>query len=256
MLAKLTCKSGQLSGNVYFVKDETVIGSNPGSAIYLRSGVISSKHARIFYDKRKRCYVVEDLKSFNGTRLDGENIHGKKRLRTYHVIVLANTFEFVFQVVPDEEEVIVEPPPKAEPAPEEDRLARTIVVQVEKPAPPPPPPSVATRSDLYLEFKTVKTGKQVIRLKSGGNTVGRSANSDVVIDNPSISRHHAVITIDGSSIRVSDEGSRNGTFVDDRRITEEYPLTPQSELRFGLVNAMLIVEPTAPEENSIPDDEE
>ncbi len=239
MLAKLTCKSGPLADSVYYIRDEAVIGSDPGSTIHLRSGIVSASHARLFLDTKKNCYVVEDLNSFNGTKVDGEDIRGKKRLKTYHILLLANTFEFVFQLAPDEEETTGTPQPP-EPLPEEEKMARTILIQpAQPPAPPPASPAVAPE-EIYLEFKTTKGGQQSILLKQGSNTVGRSATSDIVIDNPSISRHHAVVKLDGGSLTVRDAGSRNGTFVDERRTTDEIVVTTENELKFGLVSAALV----------------
>jgi pSer/pThr/pTyr-binding forkhead associated (FHA) protein len=245
MIAKLTCKTGPLAGSTFFVRDEAVIGSTPDCTIYLRSGIISSRHARIFLDTKKGVWFLEDLKSFNGTRLDGENISGKKRLKTYHVIVLANMFEFIFQLAPQEELEEKEKPEPGKPpepaAPEvsdDDRMARTILLDPIQAAVPPresPPPAPAM--EVYLKFKTVKGGEQSVLLKQGDNTIGRSTTSDILIDNPSISRHHAVLILQGDSLRLRDAGSRNGTFLDERRVTAEMPVTTESVLTFGLVKA-------------------
>ena len=44
--------------------------------------------------------------------------------------------------------------------------------------------------------------------------VGRHAECDLVCDDPRMSRHHAELRFDGEAWRVSDLGSRNGTFLD------------------------------------------
>lgn len=238
MLAKLTCKSGPLADSVYYVRDEAVIGSDPGSTIHLRSGIVSASHAKLFLDTKKNCFVVEDLNSFNGTRVDGEEIRGKRRLKTYHILVFANTFEFVFQVAPDEEEE-AEAPQTPESLPEEEMMARTILINTAQPLEPPAPVAEVSE-EFYLEFKTTKGGQQSILLKQGSNTVGRSATSDIVIDNPSISRHHAVVKMEGPSLTVRDAGSRNGTFVDERRTTDDITITAENELKFGLVSAAVV----------------
>ena len=245
MIAKLTSKTGPLAGSTFFVRDEAVIGSTPDCAIYLRSGIISSRHARVYLDAKKGVWFLEDLKSFNGTRLDGENISGKKRLKTYHVIVLANMFEFIFQLARQEELQEQEPREEEEPAsiaePEvadDERMARTILLDPIQSSVPPPvaTPPVAAK-EFYLQFKTVKGGEQSVLLKQGENSVGRSTASDIIIDNPSISRHHAVLTLKGASLTLRDSGSRNGTYLEERRLTGEAPVTTESMLKFGLVKA-------------------
>jgi pSer/pThr/pTyr-binding forkhead associated (FHA) protein len=57
----------------------------------------------------------------------------------------------------------------------------------------------------------------------GGMSVGRSESNDVVIENPSVSRFHAVIHHDSRTQqwKVTDAGSRNGTHVDGVRIQRE-----------------------------------
>jgi pSer/pThr/pTyr-binding forkhead associated (FHA) protein len=50
-------------------------------------------------------------------------------------------------------------------------------------------------------------------------TVGRLPDNAVVIDNPSVSGHHACLSLEGSSFILEDLDSTNGTFVNERRIT-------------------------------------
>jgi pSer/pThr/pTyr-binding forkhead associated (FHA) protein len=237
MHAKLTCKTGPLAGSVYYVDQEAVIGSGNDCAIQIKSGIVSTHHTRLTYDAKKDGYILEDLKSFNGTRLDGEDLHGKKRLKSYHIIVLANSFEFVFQLVPKDEVA----PSSAAPAPalsDDDKMARTILLNVE--AEPILKAAAVEAGPLFLQFTVTRGGKQTRRLKQGENTLGRSTSSDIVIDHPSISRHHAVLTLAGDTVRVRDAGSRNGTFVDERQLTEETVVAPEQGLRFGLVDATLV----------------
>lgn len=49
-------------------------------------------------------------------------------------------------------------------------------------------------------------------------TVGRSADRDVALADPSVSRSHAIIEIDERGLAVHDLGSTNGTFVNDERV--------------------------------------
>jgi len=71
-------------------------------------------------------------------------------------------------------------------------------------------------------------------------TVGRGTNADVVIDEPSLSRLHARLTLDRSGgLRVEDLGSLNGVTVNGARQSSA-SLQPGSVVRFGLVEYRVI----------------
>ena len=55
-------------------------------------------------------------------------------------------------------------------------------------------------------------------LAEGDNLVGRDPDACVFIDDPSVSRRHALIRIGPHQALIEDLRSRNGTFVDGRRI--------------------------------------
>lgn len=56
-------------------------------------------------------------------------------------------------------------------------------------------------------------------LTQNATIIGRSSKVDIVIDEESISRNHAVIETEGDGIIVRDPGSTNGTYVNDQTIT-------------------------------------
>jgi DNA-binding winged helix-turn-helix (wHTH) protein len=74
-----------------------------------------------------------------------------------------------------------------------------------------------------------------IALRSGENIVGRAGPGVVVFDSPTISRHHARITIAGDRAVVEDLGSKNGTWVGPLPVTEPTAVRDGHELRFGSV---------------------
>ncbi|MDE6349792.1 MAG: FHA domain-containing protein [Treponemataceae bacterium] len=49
-------------------------------------------------------------------------------------------------------------------------------------------------------------------------TIGRSSDCDIVIDNKLVSRQHAIIQKIRDAYFLRDDGSTNGTFLNDRRI--------------------------------------
>lgn len=57
--------------------------------------------------------------------------------------------------------------------------------------------------------------------------------SDIVLDNPVVSRLHAVIERAGQGHVLRDLGAMNGTYVDGRRVTALHPLAPGAVIQIG-----------------------
>jgi hypothetical protein len=70
-------------------------------------------------------------------------------------------------------------------------------------------------------------------LPRGPAVVGRSTRADLTLGDDSVSGRHAVLTWDGSLLRVSDLGSTNGTTVNGTRIVDWVDLRDGDEIRFG-----------------------
>jgi pSer/pThr/pTyr-binding forkhead associated (FHA) protein len=312
MYARLNSKTAALAGKSYEIVSEAVIGHGPECNLLIKSGVLSAKHARIFFDQKKGSYYLEDFKSHNGTLLDGKPVQGKVKLEKKHVIMFANTFTFIFVLesgqandplppppkdLPPEPEI--PPPPRRRPAESggaapvsaeaaEPQAARPAaahddafglgepqakprpaeienVVEVPPVRPPepvqekPPVPAPQARdaaptmlideaqlADLLslprfvLEFKNVRGEKSSIDLKEGENTVGRLSTGDVAVDDASISRNHAIITVRAGKVALRDLGSKNGTYVGDKRIAADTEVAPDTPIRFGLVKATIL----------------
>ncbi len=59
---------------------------------------------------------------------------------------------------------------------------------------------------------------RAVPLKVGTITIGRVKNNDIVLDDPAVSRVHAHIKFDGTSCRVIDQNSSNGTYMANNRL--------------------------------------
>lgn len=68
-------------------------------------------------------------------------------------------------------------------------------------------------------------------------TIGRSPDSDIVIDHASISGTHAVFDLVDGRYTLSDLGSTNGTFVEGAAIGTDAPLATGMKIVFGTVEA-------------------
>lgn len=71
--------------------------------------------------------------------------------------------------------------------------------------------------------------------------VGRGADNDVVLDHPTVSRHHAVIERANGQFFITDLGSRNATRVNGRTVRERRPLATGDKIRFGQVRVTFVV---------------
>ena len=57
-------------------------------------------------------------------------------------------------------------------------------------------------------------------LKPGNTTVGRHPESDIFLNDVTVSRHHCRFKIDDDTLAVEDSGSTNGTYVNEERVDE------------------------------------
>jgi DNA-binding winged helix-turn-helix (wHTH) protein len=91
-------------------------------------------------------------------------------------------------------------------------------------------------------MSTLRIGQRRVILGQGESTVGRDADCDVVINDSSVSRHHAKIVVSGRKAVVRDLDSKNGTRVGGVRITGETMLESGEVVTFGSIDAEFVVE--------------
>jgi DNA-binding winged helix-turn-helix (wHTH) protein len=72
-------------------------------------------------------------------------------------------------------------------------------------------------------------------LGEGEHVLGRDPDLEFFLDSPGISRRHAVIRIAGDDATVEDLGSKNGTFLADRRLDSRTRLVDGDLIRVGSV---------------------
>ena len=80
---------------------------------------------------------------------------------------------------------------------------------------------------------------RAIPLTARAIVLGRSREADVQVDDSALSGRHAELSYDGRAWRVRDLGSRNGTFLDERRIDEVGFSEPQVVV-FGYTIALAV----------------
>lgn len=73
----------------------------------------------------------------------------------------------------------------------------------------------------------------VIELTEGSHRIGRSITADIQLEDPMVSRKHAVIERAGNAVRVLDDRSLNGVFVNRERVDQAQPLADGDEVTIG-----------------------
>ncbi|MBB1243921.1 FHA domain-containing protein [Streptomyces durbertensis] len=111
-------------------------------------------------------------------------------------------------------------------------LVDGAVISLHGPADEPASP---TPGGLRLEAVAGPDSGGVYLLHAGRVRIGRSAEADVVLDDPDVSRLHCVVSVaaDGG-VSVADLGSTNGTTIEGAPVGERLvPLPPGAALRVG-----------------------
>lgn len=85
----------------------------------------------------------------------------------------------------------------------------------------------------YLACSEDDEGVRVFPIEQGWTRIGRSANADIRLDDPSVSRRHALIVSElPNALRVLDDRSLNGVFLNGELI-EWGRLSDGDELAIG-----------------------
>jgi len=90
----------------------------------------------------------------------------------------------------------------------------------------------------HLEVWT-SAGRALLPIGSSRCTVGSSTESDLVVDDPSVSRTHLLLEQLGGAWFVEDLGSRNGTYLKGQRIMGRRVVRPGDEIRLGVARVVL-----------------
>ncbi|MBZ0201612.1 MAG: trypsin-like peptidase domain-containing protein [Ignavibacteria bacterium] len=78
------------------------------------------------------------------------------------------------------------------------------------------------------------------KLSEKGLLAGREAGCDIIISGPNVSRHHFQVIYDGTSYIAVDLNSKNGTYINDRKITRKI-LQDRDRIKAGEKTLIFIV---------------
>jgi DNA-binding winged helix-turn-helix (wHTH) protein len=87
---------------------------------------------------------------------------------------------------------------------------------------------------------SILLGDEEIPLRSGENGIGRDPRDTIVIHSPDVSRHHARLTVAGTTVTLEDLGSKNGTFLGTRAVTQPMEIAPGDEILIGTIRLRLV----------------
>ena len=75
-------------------------------------------------------------------------------------------------------------------------------------------------------------------LTNGIHKIGRLANKEIILDDITVSRNHAFISVDDKTVIISDENSTNGIFVNGE-LTDESVLMSGYRIQIGKFNLII-----------------
>ncbi|HWB69656.1 MAG TPA: FHA domain-containing protein [Solirubrobacterales bacterium] len=91
-----------------------------------------------------------------------------------------------------------------------------------------------TQPGRFLVYREEEGGEtEIFELEPGWTRIGRSASADLRLDDPSVSRRHALLVVEpGKRVRVLDDRSLNGVFLNGDMV-EWARLSDGDELAIG-----------------------
>lgn len=125
--------------------------------------------------------------------------------------------------------------PAAPPPPAAEALVdKTLTTGMPAPPPPPPQPAPAPTFKGPVPEVALYAGERQLAtysLTGGELTIGRTAGNSILLENPGVSRRHAVIRAEGDRVLIEDLGSANGSFVNGQKVEAPLELKDGDEIQ-------------------------
>ncbi len=99
-------------------------------------------------------------------------------------------------------------------------------------------PSMEQGTGLFVIMRGPLSGSRFM-LDKDVTTIGRHPDADLLLDDVTVSRHHAEVRRGDSGLVLVDLGSLNGTYVGDHRI-EEHPLVMGEQVQVGRFKLLFV----------------
>lgn len=203
---------GKKEEKVFALGPFATIGRLPQNEIHLNSTGISREHAKIILDDDQ--YYVIDLESGNGTWLNGHLVkpNEKNLLRNNDQIRIDNFHLRFWETDELFEKSLKEEEENTDADIVEVKLLKKVLNALDQ----------ETLPSLEVLNGSAQGKRIFIKEEMDEMTIGRDPNCDFEINEFVISREHATLTKKWGGIAILDLESKNGTFINNRRITEEF----------------------------------
>jgi len=228
---------------------DAVVGRDPSSTIPLQgegSAVVSSRHARILLDEGN--WWVEDLSSRNGTFHNGRRLvsGGRQRVSAGDDISFGATgpkLRIEEAAGTGLASTVAEPRSGRIPTVSERPVA--LPPQLQQIAPVPTAPEGQTATSKNVVRLAIKTGdgKRMVG-QDIEVVIGRSRECTIRLEGDmslAVSRRHARIFYSGWKVCIEDLGSRNGTWLNRKRVERATIIERDDVIEFGAGGPMLTV---------------
>jgi ABC-type multidrug transport system ATPase subunit/predicted component of type VI protein secretion system len=218
-------EEGPSAGEEFGFSDRVItIGREESAEINFRvqSPTISRRHARI--TRVGDGWQVEDLKSSNGTFLNGQKIGQSPRLiSSGDHLQLGGTIQFIIHFVERSEALERSKP-----------IAATVMAEeIDYPTATAPPQLIVT---------VAGTDPSTYELTKSNITLGRSPENDIVIGSKIVSRHHARLEAAFGGFKlVVDERASNPVLFEGKPLDRAQQLNHGDVLRIGSLDPGLMV---------------
>jgi ABC-type multidrug transport system ATPase subunit len=249
-------RAGQSNPEREFTSEVIKIGRDPieSHLVFDQSEwpMVSRRHAE-FRLRDGRCLIADTSSKF-GTFVDGQRVEEPREVRVGTRVQFGAAGPAV-RVVAIEQTPVARPVPSGAFARETERDAPAVSTAVRdrehasQPPPQPPPHRESRQSEKALPFVpasldlTEREGGATRRLPLDKDVIriGREPDLDVVIDAAAavVSRSHAELRKLGGQWVVVDQGSFNGTLINDYRITQPTPVFDGDRIQLGIGGPLL-----------------
>jgi type III secretion system YscD/HrpQ family protein len=225
MAGYLIGEEGPLAGLVLRFEEgqEWVLGRDPDEvSVVLEDPMVSRKH--VICRLTPEGFILENLSAVNPATQNGKIITEPVLMQEGDIVQIGNTFFRFSERAPQAEE--------PEPTLLEDSADLSTL-------------SIASPPDARWMIKVItgpNSGAEFFMHKGKTYVIGKDAAlCDIILQDLSVSRQHARITVDDvDQVFIEDLGSRNGTLVSGKAITDRTQLSSENVVALGTTSFLVI----------------